>query len=189
MYDNMTCPSCGQIVPTAKFCVRCGSPLPDPFPPHGCIVEDDPWAVAEAEGSGQHWLESEDAASQAAEEEARRQREAEEASRKVEEEVHRRQLEKEAARKRLEAERRQQRAYQEAATSERNALNKLVFLTREEARTGCTKDIELEPGRVVSVNIPAGVNSNSHVEIPGEGRIDSTFGVRGILRLSFMITD
>ena len=97
----------------------------------------------------------------------------------------------EAERRRKEEAARKAAAAKRAAaqTAEANTLNKLVFITREEARTGCVKTIEVEKGRQVTVTIPAGVSYDSHVELPGEGRMDADVGVRGILRLSFAYSD
>lgn len=66
-------------------------------------------------------------------------------------------------------------------------LNQLVFLTREEAANGCSKTIETADGRTIKVNIPAGVQSNTHVDVDGQGRVDPATGKRGILRLSFSV--
>lgn len=66
-------------------------------------------------------------------------------------------------------------------------LNQLVFLTREEAANGCSKTIETADGRTIKVNIPAGVQSNTHVDVDGQGRVDPATGKRGVLRLSFSV--
>lgn len=100
------------------------------------------------------------------------------------------QIEAERRRKAEEARKAAEKQKRKAArTAESNTLNKLVLITREEARAGCTKVIDVEKGRSVTVKIPAGVNYDSHLEVPGEGRLDSEFGVRGILRLSFAFSD
>ena len=101
--------------------------------------------------------------------------------------------EAEAERKRKEAAIRADRArkagIEAARKAEANSLNKLVFITREESRGGCVKDIEVEKGRMVTVTIPAGTTYDSHVEIPDAGRLDADTGARGILRLSFAFSD
>lgn len=154
-------------------------------------------AAAAAERARQQ-REAAERARQAAEqaERARQQREAAaaaERARQAAEQAERERLAREAAerRRREEEARKATAAAKQAAarTAEANTLNKLVFITREEARTGCVKTIEVEKGRQVTVSIPAGVTYDSHVELPGEGRMDVEAGVRGILRLSFAYSD
>ena len=178
----------------------------------------DPWDAAEQKAAAAAERERQAQAAAAAAERKRQQQEAERARRAAEQAEQERQAKAAAAaeaarqaqeaaaqaereriaREAAEAERRRkEEAARKAAaakraaaqTAEANTLNKLVFITREEARTGCVKTIEVEKGRQVTVTIPAGVSYDSHVELLGEGRMDADAGVRGILRLSFAYSD
>ena len=62
----------------------------------------------------------------------------------------------------------------------------MVRITREEARMGCRKTIEVD-GRRVAVDIPPGVGIYSKLDIPNLGYFDEMTGVQGPLRLSFRI--
>lgn len=67
------------------------------------------------------------------------------------------------------------------------ARPKLVMLTRDEARTGCRKTVNVD-GQLVEVSIPAGVDVNTKLDVPGYGRFDEFTGERGPLRLTFYIS-
>lgn len=62
----------------------------------------------------------------------------------------------------------------------------LMILTREEARSGCQKTIEID-GKGYLVEIPAGVTSTTILDLPGLGYFDTETGERGSVRLSFFI--
>lgn len=62
----------------------------------------------------------------------------------------------------------------------------LVLLTREEARIGCSKTIMID-GQAFRVDIPAGVTSETLLDLPGIGYFDTETGERGSVRLSFFI--
>ena len=66
---------------------------------------------------------------------------------------------------------------------------KLIMLTSDEARRGCVKRIEVNKRthETVEVNIPAGVNITTKLDVPGYGNPDGLTGRRGPLRLSFFI--
>ena len=159
-------------------------PLPEPRVPIAEVVvcEDDERRKA-----------AQAAKEKAAREKAQREKAAREKAEREKAERERQQREAEAAERRAREERarkeRELKARLAAKTAEANVLNKLVFITREEARTGCTKTIEAEKGRWVTVTVPAGVTYDSHIEVPDEGRLDTAVGVRGILRLSFAYSD
>lgn len=75
---------------------------------------------------------------------------------------------------------------------EANVASRLVVLTREEARSGCVKDVELEPGdksTTIRVHIPANVQVDTKVDVLGLGAPSGAAGERGPLRLSFYIID
>lgn len=65
--------------------------------------------------------------------------------------------------------------------------SQLVTITLEEARNGCTKKLRLGDGTEVQVDVPAGANPGTKVDIPGMGIVDKTTGRRGPLRVSFYI--
>lgn len=168
-------PGAEAAAPTQPPAVPVAPPVAPPSP--------DPREAAEQARQAAEQAERERQAREAAAERARQAAEQAERDRLAREAAERRRREEEA-RKAAAA------AKQAAArTAEANTLNKLVFITREEARTGCVKTIEVEKGRQVTVSIPAGVTYDSHVELPGEGRMDAEAGVRGILRLSFAYSD
>ena len=62
----------------------------------------------------------------------------------------------------------------------------LMLLTREEARNGCTKTIEVD-GQIYSVDVPAGITEDTVLDLPGIGYFDTDTGVRGSVRLTFFI--
>ena len=62
----------------------------------------------------------------------------------------------------------------------------LMLLTREEARNGCTKTIEVG-GQMYSVDVPAGVTEDTVLDLPGIGYFDTDTGVRGSVRVTFFI--
>lgn len=64
---------------------------------------------------------------------------------------------------------------------------RLIMLTREEARTGCRKTIRLARDQSIEVNIPADVDVNTKLDVPGYGHFDEQTGQRGPLRLSFYV--
>lgn len=66
-------------------------------------------------------------------------------------------------------------------------LTKLVTITRDEAREGCTKSVELDDGMMVDVDVPAGSNPGTKVDVAGYGLKDERTGLRGPLRVSFYI--
>lgn len=66
-------------------------------------------------------------------------------------------------------------------------LTQLVTITWEEAKEGCRKTLVLEDGREVIVDVPAGANPGTKVDIPGLGLYDSRTGGHGPLRVSFFI--
>ena len=70
-----------------------------------------------------------------------------------------------------------------------SVLSSLVMLSAAEARTGCVKLVEIDKSthESVEVNIPAGVNVTTKLDIPGYGVLDELSGRRGPLRLSFFI--
>lgn len=67
------------------------------------------------------------------------------------------------------------------------ARPRLIMLTREEARTGCTKTLRLDPTTTIEVDVPAGVDVNTKMDAPGYGHFDELTGQRGPLRLSFFV--
>ena len=64
------------------------------------------------------------------------------------------------------------------------------MLTREEARTGCHKTIEVDKvtHETIEVDVPGGVDVTTKLDAPGYGYFDETTGNRGPLRLSFYIS-
>ena len=62
----------------------------------------------------------------------------------------------------------------------------MVRISRDEARMGCRKTIEVD-GQFVTVDIPAGVGIYTKVDVPNLGYFDEMTGARGPLRLSFRI--
>ena len=73
-----------------------------------------------------------------------------------------------------------------------NVANMLVVITRDEARLGCVKEIEVDEagfGSTIKVRIPAGIKLGTKVDVPGLGYFDENTGQRGPLRLSFYIAD
>lgn len=66
------------------------------------------------------------------------------------------------------------------------ARPQMVRLTREEARMGCRKTVEVD-GRFIKVDIPAGVGLYTKLDVPNLGYYDEATGERGPLRLSFRI--
>lgn len=62
----------------------------------------------------------------------------------------------------------------------------LLMLTYQEARTGCTKTVSVD-GQQVTVNIPAGVDVTTKLDIEGLGYFDDMTGQRGPLRLTFFL--
>ena len=126
-------------------------------------------------------------------EQERQQREREEAQRKAQQEAaraeqERRRQQQEAARKQQEAARKQeQRLQQKKVIAEKKVQSKLLMLSRDEARTGCTKVIQTVDGRTVQVSIPAGVADNAKIDIPDQGWLDEATGLRGNLRLNIAI--
>ena len=62
----------------------------------------------------------------------------------------------------------------------------MVRISREEARMGCRKTIEVD-GQQISVDIPAGVGIYTKLDVPNLGYFDEMTGDRGPLRLSFRI--
>ncbi len=70
-----------------------------------------------------------------------------------------------------------------------SVLSSLVMLSAAEARTGCVKRIEIDKSthESVEVDIPAGVNVTTKLDVPGYGVFDELSGRRGPLRLSFFI--
>lgn len=66
------------------------------------------------------------------------------------------------------------------------ARPKSVRITREEARTGCQKTIEVD-GRSITVELPAGIGWETKLDVPGFGYFDEATGAQGPLRLSFRI--
>ncbi len=62
----------------------------------------------------------------------------------------------------------------------------LVRLTRQEARTGCRKHVMVE-GQSIPVDVPAGANVHTHVDIPNLGYRDERTGVVGPLRVCFHV--
>ena len=69
------------------------------------------------------------------------------------------------------------------------ARPRLVMLTREEARMGCVKSVEVDrtTREAIEVQIPAGVYVNTKLDVMGYGNFDEMTGQRGPLRLSFFI--
>lgn len=65
----------------------------------------------------------------------------------------------------------------------------LIMLTPDEARRGCIKRIEVnrQTHETIEVNIPAGVNVTTKLDVQGYGNPDGMTGRRGPLRLSFFI--
>lgn len=63
---------------------------------------------------------------------------------------------------------------------------KLLMLTYDEARNGCTKTVEVD-GQSIQVDIPAGVDVNTKMDIPNYGYFDEMTGARGPLRLTFFL--
>lgn len=70
-----------------------------------------------------------------------------------------------------------------------SARPQLIMLTADEARRGCVKRITVnkQTQETVEVNIPAGVNITTKLDVPGYGHPDGMTGRRGPLRLSFFI--
>ena len=62
----------------------------------------------------------------------------------------------------------------------------LVTITPDEARNGCTKQVDTKGYGIISVQIPAGTNPNTKIDVPGMGFDDGNGGI-GPLRLSFYI--
>lgn len=65
--------------------------------------------------------------------------------------------------------------------------SQLLTITLEEARNGCTKKLRLSDGTEVQIDVPAGANPGTKVDVPGKGIVDKTTGRRGPLRVSFYI--
>ena len=63
---------------------------------------------------------------------------------------------------------------------------KLLMLTYDEARNGCTKQVTID-GQSIEVTIPAGVDVNTKLDIPNYGYFDEMTGARGPLRLTFFL--
>ncbi len=66
---------------------------------------------------------------------------------------------------------------------------RLVMLTREEARTGCRKTIEVDRSthESIQIDVPAGVDVTTKLDVPGYGYFDELSGQRGPMRLTFFI--
>ena len=62
----------------------------------------------------------------------------------------------------------------------------LMLLTREEARSGCSKTVEVD-GQLYMVEVPAGVTEDTVLDLPGIGYFDTDTGVRGSARVTFFI--
>lgn len=63
---------------------------------------------------------------------------------------------------------------------------KLVTISRDEANKGCRKQIRVGH-ETIEVDIPAGIDVTTKLDVPGMGRYDEMTGQRGPLRLSFYI--
>lgn len=66
-------------------------------------------------------------------------------------------------------------------------LSKLLSITQEEARVGCRKTLVLDGGQTVVVEVPAGANPGTKIDIPGYGLVNKRTGSRGVLRVSCYI--
>lgn len=62
----------------------------------------------------------------------------------------------------------------------------LVMLSHQEVRTGCRESIDLN-GACIEVDIPAGVNATTKLNLLGYGYVNVSTGQRGPLRLSFFL--
>jgi hypothetical protein len=66
--------------------------------------------------------------------------------------------------------------------------SQLLIITPDEARDGCMKTLRLKDGTEIQVDVPAGANPGTKVDIAGMGLEDARTGRRGPLRVSFYIT-
>jgi DnaJ-class molecular chaperone len=62
----------------------------------------------------------------------------------------------------------------------------LVHLTREEARMGCRKHVNVD-GQSVPVDVPAGANVHTYIDIDNLGYRDERTGMVGPLRVCFHV--
>ncbi len=62
----------------------------------------------------------------------------------------------------------------------------LLMISYQEARTGCHKTVTVD-GQSVDVDVPAGVDVTTKLDIPGWGYYDELTGERGPLRISFFL--
>ena len=62
----------------------------------------------------------------------------------------------------------------------------LLMLTYDEARSGCHKRIDID-GETLEVDIPAGVDATTRLDVDGYGYYDEMTRERGALRLSFFL--
>lgn len=62
----------------------------------------------------------------------------------------------------------------------------LLTLTYQEAREGCHKTVKVD-GQSIEVDVPAGVDVNTLLDIPNHGYFDEMTGRRGPLRLTFYL--